>query len=64
MTAIIREYKNSLKAIEIEEILDLVFYRPLAFFFVKLIYKTNITPNQLTLAAMFIGLIGDVFSFS
>ena len=61
MTAIIREYKNSLKAIEIEEILDLVFYRPLAFFFVKLIYKTNITPNQLTLAAMFIGLIGDVF---
>lgn len=55
------EYKSSLKSIEIEEVLDLIFYRPLAFLFVKMIYKTNLTPNQVTLAAMIVGLIGGVF---
>ena len=52
------EYKRSLKAIEIEEIPDLIFYRPIAFLFVKTIYKTNITPNQITLTAMLLGVIG------
>lgn len=61
MTSLITEYRNSLKTIEIEEVLDLIFYRPLAFFFVKVIYRTNLTPNQITLAAMIIGLIGSVF---
>lgn len=56
-----REYKNSLKSIEIEEILDLVFYRPLAFLFVKAIYKTNLTPNQVTGLALAFGLIADLF---
>jgi hypothetical protein len=56
-----KEYKNSLKSIEIEEVFDLIFYRPLAFILVKLIYRTNITPNQLTAAAMTIGLVGDIF---
>ena len=42
---------------EIEEYLDLFFYRPLAFILVKIIYPTNITPNQLTITAIFVGLI-------
>ena len=55
------EYKNSLKSIEIEEILDLIFYRPLAFLFVKTIYKTRLTPNQITGLALVFGLIADLF---
>ncbi len=55
------EYKKSLKMIEVEEIFDLFFYRPLAFFIVKTIYRTNITPNQLTLAAISMGVIAGFF---
>jgi len=40
---------------EIEEFLDLFFYRPLALVLVKIIYPTNITPNQLTITAIFVG---------
>lgn len=58
------EYRLSLKAIEIEEFFDLVFYRPLAFVVVKLIYRTNITPNQLTYTALFFGIVAGIcFSF-
>lgn len=55
---LLAEYKKSLKMIEAEEIFDLYFYRPLAFLFVKAIYNTRITPNQLTLLSMLFGLLG------
>lgn len=55
------EYKKSLKSIEVEEIFDLFFYRPLAFILVKIIYPTNITPNQLTIGAIIMGIIGGIF---
>lgn len=55
------EYKKSLKMLEVEEIFDLFFYRPIAFIFVKLIYRTNITPNQLTTGAIIMGIIGGIF---
>lgn len=55
------EYKKSLKMVEVEEFFDLFFYRPLAFLLVKIVYHTNITPNQLTLIAIFIGLVSAVF---
>jgi len=57
------EYKSSLKLIEVEELLDLVFYRPLAFLFVKAVYRTNLTPNQITTIALIVGMIGGVFYF-
>jgi phosphatidylglycerophosphate synthase len=55
------EYKKSLKMTEVEEFFDLFFYRPLAFFLVKIVYHTRITPNHLTLIAIFIGLISAAF---
>ena len=55
------EYKISLKKIEVEEIFDLYFYRPLAFLLVKAIYITSITPNQLTVISMILGVIGGFF---
>ena len=47
--------------IEVEEILDIIFYRPLAFLLVKLIFSTRITPNQLTYAAILAGATGGLF---
>lgn len=58
---LLQEYKSSLKKIEVEEIFDLYFYRPLAFLLVKGIYSTNITPNQLTVISMIFGVIGAFF---
>ena len=55
MTSWIAEYKNSLKMAEAEELLDLIFYRPIAFVFVKLIYRLPITPNQVTFLSLLAG---------
>jgi len=52
------EYKKSLKMLEVEEILDLILFRPPAFFFVKSIYQTSITPNQITWISLFFGVFG------
>lgn len=57
----ITEYKSSLKMVEIEELLDLIFYRPLAFLIVKSVYHTRITPNHLTFAAIIMGITGGFF---
>jgi phosphatidylglycerophosphate synthase len=54
----ISEYKKSLKMLEVEEILDLIIFRPPAFLLVKLIYKTSITPNQITWISLFFGVFG------
>jgi phosphatidylglycerophosphate synthase len=55
------EYKQSLKMAEVEEAVDMFFYRPLAFLLVKSIYRTKITPDHLTLGAIVFGLTGGVF---
>jgi len=56
-----QEYKRGLKSAAIEELLDLVVYRPLAFLLVKAIERTPVTPNQLTLLSMVFGIIGGAF---
>ena len=59
-----QQYKASLKVVEIEEIMDLILYRPLAFIFVKATYSTAITPNQVSSIAMLFGVIaGILFGF-
>ncbi len=53
---IIEEYKKSLKMREVEELLDLILYRPLALVFVRVIYRTPITPNAVTFLSFVSGL--------
>lgn len=60
---LLEDYKRSLKMLEVEEILDLIFYRPLAFIFVKLIVGTNLTPNQITTTALLFGIVGSVLFY-
>jgi phosphatidylglycerophosphate synthase len=57
----IAEYNKSLKMAVVEEYIDLIFYRPLAFIVVKLIYNSGVTPDNLTFAAIISGLIAGVF---
>lgn len=46
---------------EAEEVFDLLFYRPIAFFLVKSIYGFPITPNQVTGFSLVAGLIAALF---
>ena len=55
------EYRKSLKMKEVEEIPDLLFYRPVAFLLVRVIYRTEITPNQISLFAIVMGILAGYF---
>jgi hypothetical protein len=58
------EYKSSLKAVEVEEIFDLILFRPLAFLFVKATFSFNLTPDRVSVAALLIGSsAGILFGF-
>lgn len=63
--SIIKQYKESLKTVEAEEIFDLLIYRPLAFIFVKITYPLDfLTPNLVSILAMVAGVIaGVMFGF-
>lgn len=54
------DYAAMLKAPEMEETLDLVLFRPLAYLGVRAVERTPITANQITLASIVVG-IGSGF---
>ncbi len=58
---ILEEYKQSLKYVEAEEPLDLYLYRIVSFVFVKIIYPLPITPNQLSMTALIMGIVSAFF---
>jgi phosphatidylglycerophosphate synthase len=60
---IFRDYKKSIKHAIFDETLTLYILRPIAFVFVKLLYSTSITPNQVSLMTIIVGIIsGFLFS--
>lgn len=52
--------KKGYKPTETEEFLDLYFYRPIADFFLRFLYSSWITPNQISLIALIFGLSAGV----
>ncbi len=54
------EFKESLKTVDSEEIFDLIIFRPISFAFVKLIYNTSITPNQISIVALLFGILSGI----
>ncbi|MBK8552510.1 MAG: CDP-alcohol phosphatidyltransferase family protein [Ignavibacteria bacterium] len=54
------EFKQSLKTVDSEEIIDLIIFRPISFVLVKLIYSTNITPNQISIVALMFGVLTGI----
>ena len=59
--SILEEYRRSLKSTEAEEFIDLVFFRPVAYFFVRAIYRLPITPNLISIFSLFAGLTAAYF---
>ena len=59
--SLLTEYRKSLKAIEVEELLDLIFFRPLAFLFVLAVYRTPLTPNAVTVIATVVGIAAAIW---
>jgi hypothetical protein len=60
---LVLEYLQSLKRPDVEELADLYIFRPLAFIFVKAVYRTSLTPNQLSGISMALGIAaGAVFA--
>ncbi|MBL6991401.1 MAG: CDP-alcohol phosphatidyltransferase family protein [Bacteriovoracaceae bacterium] len=57
----IAQYKKSLKDIRIEERVDLYLFRPVAFLVVKSIHRLPISPNQITLLGLVVGVISAYF---
>jgi len=58
--SILSEYRSSLKHPEAEELLDLIFFRPLAFVLVKGVLPFRITPNQITIVAILFGVAAGI----
>ena len=58
---IFRDYKKSIKHAVFDETLTLYILRPIAFVFVKLLYPTSITPNQVSLMTIIVGTISGYF---
>lgn len=52
---------SSLKDTAVEELFDLYLFRPFAFLLVKLVYRTSITPNQLSVSSMITGILSSIF---
>ena len=58
-------YKASLKSLETENYIDLYFFRPIGFVIAKLLNKTKITPNMITILSIFVGAaVGPLFYFN
>ncbi|MBN1948935.1 MAG: CDP-alcohol phosphatidyltransferase family protein [Candidatus Cloacimonetes bacterium] len=55
-----KEFRRSLKHIVFDETLTLYIFRPIAFIFVKMLYRTNVTPNQISFASILVGILAGI----
>ena len=59
------EYEASLKSLETENYIDRLIFRPVGFLIAKLLSKTSITPNTVTIISIFIGVAtGPLFYYN
>jgi len=64
-TAPVSDYRASLKSMDTEEGIDLVFYRPIGYAWACLAKRLGVTPNAITIASIFLGIgAGIAFYFS
>ncbi len=58
------EYRRSLKSMDTEEGIDLAFYRPIGYMWARLAARFGVSPNAITIAAIFLGIgAGVLFYF-
>ncbi|MCC8146093.1 MAG: CDP-alcohol phosphatidyltransferase family protein [Bacteroidales bacterium] len=53
-------YKSTLKSEDTEEFIDIYFYRPIGYQWALFFQKRGITPNQVTIASIFIGVAAGI----
>lgn len=59
------DYKSTLKSMDTEETFDLIFYRPIGYFWARIAKALHITPNAITIASIIIGIgAGVCFYFN
>ena len=58
-----QQYKDSLKSLDTEETLDLMFYRPIGYMWALLAARLGITPNVITIASIFLGVAAGVLFY-
>ena len=56
-----KDYKKSLKHMVFDETLTLYILRPIAFILVKIFYPTKITPNQVSMMTIIVGIVSGYF---
>lgn len=57
--------ETTYKSKETEELIDIIFYRRFGYVIAKLAYQYRITPNQITISSIFLGMIaGHLFYYS
>ena len=57
------EYQASLKSMDTEEWFDLHFHRPLGFLWAKFFAKLGVSPNAITIASIFMGVLGGILLY-
>ena len=58
-------YRDSLKSMDTEEHIDLIFYRPIGYAWARLAARLGVTPNAITIASIFLGIgAGICFYFN
>ncbi len=57
----LQDFKKSLKDSKFDEPVTMFVFRPVAFIFVKLIYKTRISPNHVSLFGILLGITSSLF---
>ena len=60
MANVLDDYRKGLKPLVVEEWVDLLIYRPLGFLVALPLKFTPVSPNLVTLASGFVGLLGAV----
>lgn len=50
------DYRATLKSLDTEEGIDLVFYRPIGYVWARLAKRLGVTPNAITIASIFLGI--------
>lgn len=54
------DIESTLKSLDTEEAIDIYFYRPIGYRWALLFYKLGISPNAITIAAIFIGIAAGI----
>ncbi|KAA6350748.1 hypothetical protein EZS27_001852 [termite gut metagenome] len=55
--------ESTLKSVDTEEIIDLIFYRPVGYCWALLFYKFGIIPNVVTIASIFLGVAAGIMFY-